>query len=216
MDAAFVACMEDVLDLYAEAPDPARPLVCFDEMPYQLLGDVRPPEACTPGRAAREDYEYTREGTCNLFLTLAPHLGWRHVAVTERRTAVDVAHQFRALVDVHFPEAAVVRVVLDNLNVHRLAVLYEAFPPAEARRIARKLELHHTPKHGSWLNMDEVEFSVLERQCLAQRLATRDAVAAVVAPWERDRNAAHTTVTWRFTTETARTRLAKLYPTLPQ
>ncbi len=208
--------MEDVLDLYAEPPDERRPLVTFDEMPYQLLADIRPPEPCAPGRAAREDYEYHREGTCNLFLTLAPHRGWRHVDVTERRTAIDVAQQFQALVDVHFPEAEVIRVVLDNLNVHTLAVLYEAFPPAEARRIARKLELHHTPKHGSWLNMDEVEFSVLDRQCLAQRLPTREQVAAVIAPWEQARNAAHATVTWRFTTETARTRLAKLYPPLPQ
>ena len=216
MDAAFVACMEDVLDLYAEPPDERRPLVTFDEKPYQLLADVRPPKPCAPGQPAREDYEYRREGTCNLFLMLAPHLGWRHVDVTARRTAVDVAHQFRALVDVHFPEAEVVRVVLDNLNVHKVSVLYEAFAPVEARRIARKLELHYTPKHGSWLNMDEVEFSVLERQCLAQRLATPEAVAAVIAPWEATRNAARATVSWRFTTDTARTRLARLYPALPQ
>jgi len=156
--AAFVAPMEDVLDLYAEAPDPARPLVCFDEKPVQLLSDVRPPEAATPGprgHPRREDYEYTREGTGNVFLSFAPHLGWRHVAVTERRTALDVAQEFRRLVDVDFPDATVIRLVLDNLNVHRLSVLYEAFAPAEARRIARKLELHHTPKHASWLHMAE-------------------------------------------------------------
>lgn len=215
MDAAFVAGMEDVLDLYAEPPDPARPLVTFDERPIQLLSDVRPPEPCAPGRPRREDYEYKREGTCNVFLSFAPHLGWRHAAVTARRTALDVAHQFRRLVDVDFPDAAVIRVVLDNLNVHRLSVLYEAFPPAEARRIAKKLELHHTPKHASWLNMDELELSVLTRQCLTQRLSSPEAVAAVIAPWEAARNAAQVKVTWRFTTDAARIKLARLYPALP-
>lgn len=207
--------MEDVLDLYAEAPDPERPLVCFDEKPVQLLSDVRPPEPCAPGRAAREDYEYKREGTCNVFLSFAPHLGWRHAEVTERRTALDVAHQLRRLVDVDFPDAVAIRLVWDNLNVHTTAVLYEAFAPAEARRIARKLELHPTPKHGSWLNMDELELSVLERQCLARRLPTREAVAAAAAAWEAERNAAHVKVTWRFTTDAARHRLARLYPALP-
>ncbi len=215
MGAAFVAPMEDVLDLYAEAPDPERPLVCFDEKPLQLLSDVRPPEPCAPGRTRREDYEYKREGTCNVFLSFAPHLGWRHVDVTERRTALDVAQQFKRLVDVDFPDATVVRVVLDNLNVHRLSVLYDAFPPAEARRIARKLELHPTPKHASWLNMAELELGVLDRQCLARRLPSRDAAAAAVAPWEATRNAARVKVTWRFTTDAARTRLARLYPALP-
>lgn len=222
MGPAFVCRMEDVLDLYAEVyaepPDPRRPLVCFDERPYQLLSEVRPPEPCAPGRPAREDAEYVREGTCNIFLWLAPHLGWRHADVTARRTAIDVAHQFRTLVDVHFPEAEVIRVVLDNLNVHTPAVLYQAFPPEEARRIARKLELHYTPKHGpkhgSWLNMDEIELSVLSRQCLDQRLPTRECVAEVVAAWETRRNAAHEKVTWRFTTATARTKLARLYPVL--
>ncbi len=215
MGAAFVAPMEDVLDLYAEVPDPARPLVCFDEKPVQLLSDVRAPEPCAPGRTAREDYEYRREGTCNVFLSFAPHLGWRHVAVTERRTALDVAEQFRRLVDVDFPDATVVRVVLDNLNVHRLSVLYEAFAPAEARRIARKLELHHTPKHASWLNMAELELGVLDRQCLDQRLPTREATASAAAAWEAKRNAAQVKATWRFTTEAARTKLARLYPALP-
>lgn len=214
--------MEDVLDLYEEdaiAPDPKRPLVCFDEMPYQLLADVRVPEPCTPGpygHPAREDYEYKREGSCNVFLTLAPHLGWRHVDVTEHRKGLDVAQQLKALVDVHFPEATVIRLVLDNLNVHTTAVLYEAFPPEEARRIARKLELHYTPKHGSWLNIDEMELSVLTRQCLARRLSSRKEVATEIAAWEAARNAAGATITWRFTTDTARTRLARLYPALPQ
>lgn len=215
MDAAFVAPMEDVLDLYAEPPDPARPLVCFDEKPLQLLSDVRPPEPCAPGRARREDYEYRREGTGNVFLSFAPHLGWRHVDVTERRTALDVAHQLRRLVDVDFPDATVIRLVWDNLNVHRLAVLYAAFPPAEARRIARRLELHPTPKHASWLNMAELELSVLDRQCLAQRLPSREAAAQAVAPWEATRNTARVKVTWRFTTDAARLKLARLYPTLP-
>ncbi len=214
MDAAFVCRMEDILDLYAEPPDPTRPLVCFDEKSYQLLSEVQPPEPCAPGRPRREDAEYRREGTCNLFLTFAPHLGWRHLAVTEHRAAIDVAQQFKALVDVHFPAAELIRVVLDNLNVHTLAVLYLAFPPAEARRIARKLELHYTPTHGSWLNMDEIELSVLDRQCLAQRLPTRERVAEILAPWEAARNAAHATVSWRFTTDTARTKLARLYPAL--
>lgn len=206
--------MEDVLDLYAEPPDPRRPLVCFDERPYQLLSEVRPPEPCAPGRPARQDAEYVREGTCNLFLWLAPHVGWRHGDVTERRTGLDVAHQFKALVDVHFPEADVIRVVLDNLNVHTLAVLYQAFPPEEARRLARKLELQYTPKHGSWLNMVEIELAVLSRQCLDQRLPTRERVAEGVAAWDARRNAAQEKVTWRFTTATARTTLARLHPVL--
>lgn len=151
----------------------------------------------------------------HVFLSFAPHLGWRRVAVTERRTARDVAEQFRRLVDVDFPDATVIRLVLDNLNVHRLSVLYEAFPPAEARRIARKLELHHTPKHASWLNMAELELGVLDRQCLAQRLPSREAAAAAAAPWETKRNAAQVKVMWRFTSDTARHKLARLYPALP-
>ena len=207
--------MEDVLDLYAAPPDPERPLVCFDEKPVQLLGDVRPAEPCAPGRAAREDYEYRREGTCNVFLSFAPHLGWRRAEATERRTALDVAHQLRRLVDEDFPDARVIRLVWDNLNVHTTAVLYEAFPPAEARRIAQKLELHPTPKHGSWLNTVELELSVLERQCLDRRLPTREAVADAAAAWARERNAARVKVTWRFTTDAARHKLARLYPALP-
>lgn len=210
--------MEDVLDLYAEPPDPERPLVCFDEKPVQLLSDAHPPEPAAPGprgHPRREDYEYRREGTCNVFLSFAPHLGWRRAAVTERRTAVDVAHQLRRLVDEDFPDARVIRLVWDNLNVHTTAALYEAFAPAEARRIAQKLELHPTPKHGSWLNMDELELSVLDRQCLDRRLPTREAVATAAAAWEAQRNAAHVKVTWRFTTDTARRKLARLYPALP-
>lgn len=202
------------MDLYSEPPDPKRPLVCFDEMPYQLTSDVRDPEPCQPGRAAREDYEYKREGTCNLFLHFAPHEGLRHVEVTERRTAVDVAHELRAMVDRHFPEAEKIRLVWDNLNVHNLAVLYLAYSPSEARRIAEKFELHYTPKHGSWLNMAEIEWSVLARQCLAGRLPIRERVAEAIDSWERERNLARETVTWRFTTAAARTSLARLYPAL--
>jgi len=212
LNAEFVWRMEDILDLYAEPPDPRRPLVCFDERPVQLLSDVRDPEPAAPGRPARIDYEYRREGTCNLFLFFAPHERWRHVDVTERRTAIDFAHQMRWLVDERHPEADVIRIVADNLNTHSPASLYKAFAPEEARRITRKLEFHYTPKHASWLNMDELEFSVLTRQCLNRRLPSPEAVAAEVAPWEEQRNADGATVTWRFTTPIARTKLARLYP----
>jgi transposase len=207
--------MEDVLDLYAEPADPARPVVCFDEMPYQLLSHVREPEPCAPGRAAREDYEYRREGTCNFFLAFAPHAGWRHVEATQQRTAIDVAYQLQALSDVHFPTAERIRLVWDNLNVHTLSVLYLAFAPEEARRIARRFELHYTPKHGSWLNMAELEWSVLSRQSLDQRLESRERAAEVLHAWQTQRNQARATITWRFTTQTARTRLNRLYPALP-
>ena len=211
VDAAFVAAMEDVLDLDAEPPNAGRPVVCFDEMPYQLLSHVREPEPCAPGRAAREDYEYRREGTCNFFLAFAPHAGWRHVEATEQRTAIDVAHQLQALSDVHFPTAERIRLVWDNLNVHTLSVLCLAFAPEEARRIA----LHYTPKHGSWLNTAELEWSVLSRQSLDQRLESRERAAEVLLALQTRRNQAHATVTWRFTTQTARTRLTRLYPALP-
>ena len=160
MSAEFVAHMEDVLDLYAEPYDPQRPVVCFDETSTQLLAETRPPLPPEPGRPLRQDYEYRREGTRNLFLACEPLAGWRHVAVTERRTMQDFAQQMRWLVDEAYPEIPVVRVVLDNLNTHRVASLYETFPAQEARRIAKRLEFHYTPKHGSWLNMAEIEFSV--------------------------------------------------------
>ena len=161
--------MEDVLDLYAEPYDPNRPVVCFDETSTQLLADTRPPLPAQPGRPRRQDYEYRRGGTRNIFLTCEPLAGWRHIAITERRTMQDFAHQMQWLVDVAYPHAPVVRVVLDNLNTHRMASLYEAFPAAEARRIVKRLEFHHTPKHASWLNMAEIEFSVLTRACLQGR-----------------------------------------------
>jgi hypothetical protein len=207
--------MEDVLDLYAAPPDPQRPLVCFDELPYQLVSETRTPRPARPGRAAQYDYEYKREGTANVFLHVAPHLGWRHVAVTARRTAQDFAHQMRALVDEHFPQAEVIRLVSDNLNTHTPAALYATFPPEEARRIAKRLEFHHTPPHGSWLNMAEIELSVLSGQCLARRLGDRQTLATEAAAWERRRNAARATITWRFTAADARVKLHRVYPAHP-
>lgn len=208
--------MEDVLDLYAEAPDPLRPWVCFDEKSYQLLSHVRPPIPSSPGQPERVDYEYRREGTCNFFLFFDPHRCWRRLEVTQQRTSVDFAHQMRWLVDEGYPEARVIRVVLDNLSTHSLASLYHAFPPAEARRIASRLEFHYTPKHASWLNMAELEFSVLERQCLGRRLGSTEEVARETAAWERDRNDARATIHWRFTAADARTKLKRFYPSNPR
>ena len=206
--------MEDVLELYAEPPDSLRPLVSFDERPVQLLSELREPLPCRPGQPRRQDYEYQREGTCNIFSFFAPHEKWRHMEVTEQRTAVDFAHQMKWLVDVRYPDAQVIRLVLDNLNIHSPASLYQAFPAEEARRITTKLEFHYTPKHASWLNMNELELAVLSRQCLSRRLASREEVAQEIGAWEQERNAAGATVTWRFTTAHARTRLARLYPAL--
>ncbi len=204
--------MEDVLDLYAEPYDPQRPVVCFDELPYQLLQDVIAPQPCAPGHPAREDYEYERRGTCNLFMSFQPQQGWRQVTVTARRTNQDFAYQMQALVDEHFPDAAVIRVVLDNLNTHTPAALYQTFAPTEARRLTQKLEFHYTPKHGSWLNMVEIEWSVLVRQCLKQRLADRHTVQERVSRWATQRNQYRTSVDWRFTVQDARTKLVDLYP----
>ena len=204
--------MEDVLDLYAEPSDPAVPRICFDEGPNPLLEHVREPVPPKPGHAKRVDYEYEREGTCNLFLFLEPNIGWRHVEVRKRRTKQDFAAAMKELVDVHFPHAPQIRVVLDNLNTHTPASLYEAFEPEEARRITRRLEFHYTPKHGSWLNMAEIELSVLARQCLAQRLPSMERVRTVIEPWQRARNAHHVQVQWRFTTADAREKLHRLYP----
>ena len=206
---------EDVLDLYAEPYDPARPVVCFDETSTQLLADARPPIPAKPGRPRREDYEYVRGGTRNLFLTCEPLAGWRHVEVTERRTKVDFAHQMRWLVEEAYPEAEVIRVVLDNLNTHRKASLYEAFPAAEARRIARRLEFHHTPKHGSWLNMAEIEFSVISRRCLGQRHPEEDSLCRDIHALEQERNEAQAIINWQFTSQDARTKLHRLYPSIP-
>ncbi len=212
MSAEFVAHMEDVLDLYAEPYDPARPVVCFDESSTQLLADSRPSLPAAPGRPRREDYEYVRAGTRNLFLTCEPQRGWRHVAITRQRTMQDFAHRMRWLVDEAYPDVPVVRVVLDNLNTHRVASLYQTFPPAEARRIAKRLEFHYTPKHGSWLNMAEMEFSVLARACLRGRNPDQDSLEQAVNACVSQRNAATAPINWRFTTRNARTKLRRLYP----
>ena len=206
--------MEDVLELYEQEYDAKRPLVCFDEMPVQLVGETRVPQPAAPGRAARYDYEYRRNGTANLFLHFEPKAGWRHVEVTDRRTKLDFAQQMKALVDEHYPEAEVIRVVLDQLNTHEPASVYEAFAPAEARRILRKLAFHHTPKHASWLNQAEIEFSVLSGQCLDRRIPDQDTLQAEARAWERGRNEARQTVQWRFTVDQARTKLHRLYPAL--
>ena len=207
-----MAAMEDVLDLYAEPYDPDRPGVCFDETSTQLLADTRPPIPVQPGQPRRQDYEYRRAGTRNIFLTCEPLAGWRHVAITERRTMEDFAHQMRWLVDEAYPDAPVVRVVLDNLNTHRMASLYETFPAAEARRIVRRLEFHHTPKHASWLNMAEIEFSVLTRACLQGRNPDETALQRAINAYEVQRNASKATINWRFNTQDARTKLHRLYP----
>jgi hypothetical protein len=204
--------MEDVLDLYAEPHDPLKPTVCFDECPYQMVSETRTAIPAQPGHVQRYDYEYKREGTCNLFMFAEPQQGWRHVAITDRRTTQDFAHCMKDLVDVYYPDAQVIRVVLDNLNTHTPAALYEAFEPAEARRIVRKLEFHHTPKHGSWLNMAEVEFAALSTQCLDRRLGNVQVVHSEIAAWERQRNAAQCAINWRFTVPVARVKLARLYP----
>ncbi|MBI4521016.1 MAG: IS630 family transposase [Gemmatimonadetes bacterium] len=207
----FVYRMEDVLDLYQEPFDPLQPVVCFDERPVQLLAEVRIPIPAQPGRRRRIDYEYRRGGTANLFVLVQPLAGWRHVEVTERRTNADFAEQMKALVDVHFPEAERIRVVLDNLSSHSGAALYETFAAAEARRILRKLEFHYTPKHGSWLNMAEIEISVLGRQCLDRRIDSLTRLRAEIAPWERKRNESRAQITWRFTVNDARVKLHRLY-----
>ena len=212
--------MEDVLDLYAEPYDPDRPVVCFDETSTSAKGgltDTRPPLPAQPGRPRRQDYEYRRGGTRNLFLTCEPLAGWRvrplsNRAITQRRTMQDFAHQMRWLVDQAYPNAPVVRVVLDNLNTHRMASLYETFPAPEARRIVRRLEFHHTPKHASWLNMAEIEFSVLTRACLQGRNPDELALQRATNAYEAERNAAGATINWRFSTQDARDKLQRFYP----
>jgi hypothetical protein len=204
--------MEDVLELYAEPHDPARPVVCFDEASTELRGEVAEPVPPAPGSPAKHDYEYTRHGTANLFVIVEPLAGVRHVTVTERRTAADFAAQMRYLCDELYPEADVIRVVLDNLNTHTLGSLFATYPPEEAWRLARRLEFHFTPKHASWLNMAECELSVLARQCLDRRLASREAVAAEIAPWEVERNRAGVRLVWSFRVADARRKLCHLYP----
>jgi len=212
VSAEFVWRMEDVLDLYAEPYDPVRPVVCLDECPVQLRDEVRPPQPPAPGRSARRDYEYRRCGTACLAVAFDPGRGWRHVWAGERRTKLDFAGWLKDLVDVHYPAAEAVRLVVDNLNTHTPAALYAAFPPAEAHRIARKLEWHYTPKHGSWLNMVEIELSVLAAKCLGRRIPDLATLARETAAYTQRRNAAHATVHWRFATRDARTKLDHLYP----
>ena len=207
--------MEDVLDLYAEPYDPKRPVVCFDEKPLQLLEETRVPRPVAPGKAALVDYAYRRKGTANIFLAVQPLAGWRAVTVTGRRTRLDFAAEMKRLVDVHFPDAERIRVVLDNLNTHTPASLYDAFPPDEARRLARRLEFHYTPKHGSWLNMAEAEPSVLGGQCLDRRIGDRDILAQEVAAWTARRNHERISIQWRFTVHDARRKLPHLYPSQP-
>jgi hypothetical protein len=206
--------MEDVLELYQEPYDPARPLVCMDETNKQLVGETRTPIAAGPGRPRRFDYEYERRGTADLFMFTEPLGNWRCVEVTETRTRIDWALQMKNLVDVYYPEATTIRVVMDNLNTHTLGSLYEAFPPEEARRLAEKLELHYTPKHGSWLNVAEIELRVLTVQCLNRRIPDADTLCREVHAWEAGRNASGADVDWQFTSEDARIHLKQLYPRL--
>ena len=204
--------MEDVLDVYIRPYDPKRPQVCLDETSRQLLADVTLPRPVAPGVPAKEDYEYERRGVVNLFMVCEPLRGWREVIVSDRRTRIDWAHCIKELVDVHYPDADKIVLVQDNLNTHTPASLYEAFPPTEAKRLADKLELHYTPKHGSWLNMAEIELGVLAGQCLDRRLPDRQTLEQEVAAWVAARNAAIKTIDWRFTTDDARIRLDHLYP----
>ena len=210
----FVWRLEDVLAVYERPYDPARPVVCLDETSRQLLGEVRPPTTVAPGRPARHDPEYVRGGVANLFLATEPLRGWRTILVSNQRTRIDFARCIHELVDVHYPTAEQIVLVLDQLNTHTPASLYSAFPAAAAKRLTDKLEIHYTPKHGSWLNMAELELSVLQRQCLRQRLAERDALAQAVTAWADRRNVAVSSIDWQFTTADARIKLRRLYPAI--
>lgn len=212
VDGTYVARMEDVLDLYAEAPDPTRPVVCFDESPTQLIGEVRRPIPASPGQLERYDCEYRRNGTANLFVFLDAHRPWRAVKVTDSRTARDFAHCMRDLVDLYYPAAERIRVVLDNLSTHSPGALYTAFPAPEAHRILRRLEFHYTPKHASWLNMVEIEIGVLRCQCLDRRIDSRALLEAEIIAWQHQRNAAGARINWMFTTQRARDKLLRAYP----
>jgi transposase len=214
IDAEYVARMEDVLDLYAEEPDPKQPVVCFDESPIQLIGEVRDPIPAKPGQLERFDCEYKRNGTANLFIFLNAHTPWRKVKVTDRRTAEDFAHCMRELSDVHFAKAEKIRVVLDNLSTHSPSALYQTFSPPEARRILRRLEFHYTPKHASWLNMVEIEIGVLRTQCLDRRIESRSMLESEIIAWERQRNQSAASIKWMFTVEKARGKMGRAYPTI--
>ena len=207
--------MEDVLDVYRRPYDPKRPLVCMDELSKQLLADTREPLPMGPKHPERVDYEYKREGVANIFMFCEPLVGQRQTTVTERRTRVDWAQRVKALVDEDHPDAERIVLVMDNLNTHSPISLYETFPPAEAKRILDRLEIHYTPKHGSWLNIAEIELSVLSRQCLHRRIPDAETLTKEVAAWQATRNAATTAVDWRFTTDDARIKLKRLYPSMP-
>ena len=205
--------MEDVLEVYQRPYDPRRPVVCFDEQSKQLIREIRRPVPAAPGRPERIDYEYERNGTANLFMVFEPLAGRRRVKVTDRRTAIDFAEVIRETVDGH-PTADKIVLVMDNLNTHKMASLYEAFPPEEARRLIERLEIHYTPKHGSWLNMAETELSVLTKQCLNRRLADQPTLIRETAAWEASRNTARCRIDWQFTTKNARIKLKRLYPSI--
>jgi hypothetical protein len=211
-NADFVCAMEDVLEVYKRPYDPARPVVCLDETSKQLIGETRTPVPAEPGQVQRIDYEYERKGTANLFMVFEPLAGRRWVEVTARRTAVDFAAVVRRLADEYYPQAEKIVLVMDNLNTHKLASLYEAFTPEEARRLAERLEIHYTPKHGSWLDMAETELSVLARQCLNRRIDSLEVLIREIRAWEKQRNEAACKINWRFTTKDARIKLKRLYP----
>jgi DDE superfamily endonuclease len=212
--AEFVATMEDVLEIYQRPPDSARPVICMDETSKQLVGETRSPLPAAPGQPRREDYEYERHGVANVFLFCEPLTGWREVSVTERRTRLDWAVVMRELSDRHYPAAERIIVVLDNLNTHGPASFYEAFPPEEARRLTERFDFHYTPKHGSWLNMAEIEFSVLSRQCLDRRIGDAETLRSETRAWTQQRNAATKSIDWQFTTAEARIKLKRLYPVI--
>jgi hypothetical protein len=213
-DPEFVCAMEDVLEVYTRPYDPQRPVVCVDEVSKQLVADVTPPVPMQPGQPAREDYEYERRGTANLFMACEPLAGRRQVKVTERRTLIDFAHLLRDLSDVHYPQAETIVLVMDNLNTHKLSVLYGAFPPHEARRLYERFEVHHTPKHASWMNVAECELSVLGSQCLARRIDNAVVLKREVQAWAASRNQRIVHIDWQFTTADARIKLTRLYPLL--
>jgi hypothetical protein len=208
--------MEDLLDLYAEPFQTAYPVVCFDEIPYQLVCETRQPLPIQPGKAIRYDYEYQRKGTCNLFVFLEPLAGWRHVKVTARRTKLDFAVCMHDLVEIYRPKAKMIRVVVDNLNTHTPAALYERYPPETARELVKKLEFHYTPKHSSWLNMAEVEISVLTGQCLDRRIGSKQHLMDEIAAWQTERNDRKASIDWRFTIPNARDKLKRLYPVIDE
>lgn len=211
-DAEFVCAMENVLEVYKRPYQRRRPVVCFDEKSKQLVGEIATPIAAAPGRTERCDYEYVRNGTANLFMLVEPLAGRRHVSVTTRRTKLDFAAQMKELVDVRYPQAAKITLVMDNLNTHRMSCLYEAFDPQEARRLIERIEVVHTPKHGSWLNMAECELSVLEKQALGDRIGDESGLRRRVDLWESDRNNRTCGIRWQFTTDDARIKLRRLYP----